>query len=56
MVRIPRAAADRFNDRKAAQTSTAFASASAIVLAHIEIDGKSNEIPAAPADHPWSWD
>ncbi|MFO1113361.1 MAG: hypothetical protein U1E33_06670 [Rhodospirillales bacterium] len=26
---------------------TAFASASAIVLAHIEIDGKSNEIPAA---------
>ncbi|MFO1113759.1 MAG: ISAs1 family transposase [Rhodospirillales bacterium] len=38
---------DRFNDRKAAQTLTAFASASAIVLAHIEIDGKSNEIPAA---------
>jgi len=38
---------DHFNDRKAAQTSTAFASASAIVLAHIEIDDKSNEIPAA---------
>jgi len=38
---------DRFNDRKAAHTLTAFASASAIVLAHIEIDNKSNEIPAA---------
>ena len=38
---------DHFNDRKAAQTLTAFASASAIVLAHIEIDDKSNEIPAA---------
>ena len=38
---------DHFNDRKAAQTLTAFASASAIVLAHIEIEDKSNEIPAA---------
>ena len=38
---------DHFNDRKAAQTLTAFASAAAIVLAHIEIDDKSNEIPAA---------
>jgi hypothetical protein len=38
---------DHLNDRKAAQTLTAFASASAIVLAHIEIDDKSNEIPAA---------
>ena len=38
---------DHFNDRKAAQTLTAFASISAIVLAHIEIEDKSNEIPAA---------
>lgn len=38
---------DHINDRKAAQTLTAFASASAIVLAHTEIDDKSNEIPAA---------
>lgn len=38
---------DHLNDRKAAQTLTAFASASAIVLAHMEIDDKSNEIPAA---------
>ena len=36
---------DHINDRKAAQTLTAFASASAIVLAHTEIDDKSNEIP-----------
>lgn len=38
---------DHISDRKAAQTLTAFASASAIVLAHTEIDDKSNEIPAA---------
>jgi DDE_Tnp_1-associated len=38
---------DHLNDRKAAQTLTAFASASAIVLAHTEIEDKSNEIPAA---------
>lgn len=38
---------DHINDRKAAQTLTAFASASAIVLAHTEIEDKSNEIPAA---------
>jgi hypothetical protein len=38
---------DHLNDRKAAQTLTAFASASAIVLAHTEIDDTSNEIPAA---------
>lgn len=37
---------DRINDRKAAQTLTAFASAPAIILAHTEIDDKSNEIPA----------
>ena len=38
---------DHLNDRRAAQTLTAFASALAIVLAHTEIDDKSNEIPAA---------
>jgi hypothetical protein len=38
---------DHINDRKADQTLTAFASASAIVLAHTEIEDKSNEIPAA---------
>ncbi len=38
---------DHLNDRKAAQTLTAFACQSAIVLAHTEIDEKSNEIPAA---------
>ena len=35
------------SDRKAAQTLTAFACEPAIVLAHTEIDEKSNEIPAA---------
>ena len=38
---------DHLNDRKAAQTLTAFASEAAIILAHTEIDDKSNEIPAA---------
>ena len=38
---------DPLNDRKAAQTLPAFASAAAIVLAHTGIDDKSNEIPAA---------
>ena len=38
---------DHINDKKAAQVLTAFASQSAIVLAHTEIDAKSNEIPAA---------
>ena len=38
---------DHINDRRAAQTLTAFASRSAIVLAHTEIKDKSNEIPAA---------
>lgn len=37
---------DHLEDRKAAQTLTAFASDSAIVLAHTDIDDKSNEIPA----------
>lgn len=38
---------DHLEDQKAAQTLTAFASPSAIVLAHTDIDEKSNEIPAA---------
>jgi hypothetical protein len=38
---------DHLSDQKAAQALTAFASPSAIVLAHTEIDEKSNEIPAA---------
>jgi hypothetical protein len=38
---------DHINDKKAAQTLTAFASSSAILLAHTPIDEKSNEIPAA---------
>lgn len=38
---------DHINDRKMAQALTAFASESGIILAHTEIDEKSNEIPAA---------
>jgi DDE_Tnp_1-associated len=38
---------DHLNDKKAAQTLTAFASSSAILLAHTPIAEKSNEIPAA---------
>jgi DDE_Tnp_1-associated len=38
---------DHLNDRKAAQALSAFASEAAILLAHSEIDEKSNEIPAA---------
>jgi len=38
---------DHLTDRKAAQALSAFASDAAILLAHSEIDAKSNEIPAA---------
>jgi hypothetical protein len=38
---------DNFNDRKAAQLLSAFSTGSALILAHVEIDAKSNEIPAA---------
>jgi hypothetical protein len=38
---------DHLGDRKAAQALMAFASESAILLAHAEIAEKSNEIPAA---------
>ena len=38
---------DNFNDAKAKQVLSAFAADTALVLAHIETDEKSNEIPAA---------
>jgi hypothetical protein len=38
---------DNFRDSKARQVLSAFAADTALVLAHIEIDEKSNEIPAA---------
>ncbi len=38
---------DNFNDRLAAQVLSAFATDTSLVLAHIGIAGKSNEIPAA---------
>jgi hypothetical protein len=37
---------DSFNDAKAKQVLSAFAVDTALVLAHIDIDEKSNEIPA----------
>jgi hypothetical protein len=37
---------DNFNDMKARQVLSAFATDTALVLAHIDIDEKSNEIPA----------
>ena len=40
---------DAFQDRKAAHILSAFASASTSVLAHLDCDEKSNEIPAVQA-------
>ncbi len=40
---------DKFRDRAAAQVLSAFATDTALVLAHIDIAEKSNEIPAAQA-------
>jgi len=40
---------DKFNDRAAAQVLSAFATDTALVLAHVDIAEKSNEIPAAQA-------
>ena len=40
---------DNFRDRAAAQVLSAFATDTALVLAHIDIAEKSNEIPAAQA-------
>lgn len=37
---------DNFNDAKAKQLLSAFTVDTALVLAHVEIDEKSNEIPA----------
>ena len=37
---------DAFNDARARQVLSAFAADTALVLAHVEIDEKSNEIPA----------
>src|SRR5512147_2288671 len=45
--KAPRGSFDHLNDRKAAQTLPAFAAAATIILAHTEIQDKSNEIPAA---------
>ena len=38
---------DAFNDRKAAHVLSAFAADEALILGHLEVDEKSNEIPAA---------
>ncbi|MDQ7019097.1 MAG: ISAs1 family transposase [Robiginitomaculum sp.] len=40
---------DAFNDRRAAHVLSAFAVEDALILGHLEVDGKSNEIPAAQA-------
>ena len=40
---------DNFRDRAAAQVLSAFATDTALLLAHVDIDEKSNEIPAAQA-------
>jgi len=40
---------DKFHDRTAAQVLSAFATDTKLVLAHLDIDAKSNEIPAAQA-------
>ena len=40
---------DKFHDRTAAQVLSAFATETALVLAHMDIAEKSNEIPAAQA-------
>lgn len=38
---------DAFNDRKAAHVLGAFAVDDVLILGHLQVDGKSNEIPAA---------
>ena len=40
---------DHFHDRAAAQVLSALATDTALVLAHVDIADKSNEIPAAQA-------
>ena len=45
--KVLRRSFDNFTDRKAAQLLHAFDTKAGLVLAHIDIDEKSNEIPAA---------
>ncbi len=45
--KVLRGSFDNFHDSKAKQILSAFAVETSVVLAHIEIDEKSNEIPAA---------
>jgi hypothetical protein len=45
--KVLRRSCDNFTDRKAAQLLHAFDTKAGLVLAHIDIDEKSNEIPAA---------
>lgn len=45
--KVLRRSVDHFTDRKAAQVLHAFDTGTNLVLAHLEIDEKSNEIPAA---------
>jgi hypothetical protein len=45
--KVLRGSFDNFHDSKAKQILSAFAVDTSLVLAHIEIDEKSNEIPAA---------
>ena len=40
---------DAFNEQRAAHVLSAFAADDALILGHLEVDGKSNEIPAAQA-------
>jgi hypothetical protein len=44
-----RGSVDNFNDRAASQVLSAFATGTSLVLAHVDIAEKSNEIPAAQA-------
>ncbi len=44
-----RSSFDKFNDRAVAQVLSAFATDTALVLAHVDVTEKSNEIPAAQA-------
>jgi predicted transposase YbfD/YdcC len=44
-----RGSVDHFNDRKAAHILSAFATENAILLAHAEVDAKTNEIPCVQA-------
>jgi hypothetical protein len=47
--KVLRGSFDNFNDRAAAQVLSAFATETSLVLAHVDIAEKSNEIPAAQA-------